>query len=176
MQPNTIMNGPAAPLRQLQPTGSSVDSLQRNHPSATQRLDAVPDGFICLDPASCLVARFNRVSELVGAIYGGAPGAVRARLLEHLLRPISPYALIGIPRTRGVFAQIRARNAEWQGFRVEPADITSVQVRDVVALIDWMQQLRPAAIPDLIALAQATAALADCQAVAALVALRDTQS
>jgi hypothetical protein len=121
------------------------------------------------------VSRSDLISRLVGEIYDEAPEKLRARLLEHLLRPVSPYTLIAIPGAGGLFAQIRGRNAEWQGFRVEPADIAKVAVCDVTALLEWLQRLRTDSIPGLVALVKASPALAECPAAMALLALHDPQ-
>jgi hypothetical protein len=120
-------------------------------------------------------SRSDLISALAGEIYGDAPEKLRARLLELLLHPISPYALMAIPGSGGLFAQIRGRNAEWQGFQVEPADITRVGVDDVTVLVEWLLRLGTDPTPRLVALVKSSSTLADCQAVSTLLALHDPQ-
>jgi hypothetical protein len=121
--------------------------------------------------ASALMQR--RISGLAGQAYEDAPATVRAQLLEKLLRPMSPYTLISV--AGGVFAQIKGRNAEWQGFRVRDEDIGNVNGHDVAALVDRVQQLNGDAVDGLARVMEASPALADSAAASALIALVQQQ-
>lgn len=55
------------------------------------------------------------IPQLVGAAYGAAPPEVRARMLEHLMRPLGVLSLAAV--ARGAFAKIRFRSgwlSAWQ--------------------------------------------------------------
>ena len=117
--------------------------------------------------ATALVLR--QISGLAGQAYNDAPASVRAQLLEALLRPMSPYGLISV--AGGVFAQIKGRNAEWQGFRVRVEDIASVDARAVAALVNRVHQKNSDAFDDMVEVVEASPALAGSAAASALVTL-----
>ena len=155
----------------MTPAGT-VNMLHDSPVGVPGRLPA-PQALLSLQASSTVAAQDRPLGRLVGEVYEDAPVEVRARLLEELLRPMSPYALIGIPGAGAIFAQIRSRNAEWQGFRVETGDIARVQAQEVAALVDWVQRVRASTLRGIVTIVRESPALAGCQAASALLALSD---
>jgi len=124
--------------------------------------------------SSASAVRLRRISGLAGQAYEQAPPCIRAQMLEKLLRAMSPYALISV--AGGVFAQIKGRNAEWQGFRIRPEDIAGVDAHHIAALVDLVQQVNSDAIESMGRVMEASPALADSGAASALIALLSRQN
>jgi hypothetical protein len=77
------------------------------------------------------------ISHLLGQVYASAPPAERSRLLGHLLRPLSLLSLAAV--ANGIFSEIRLRSGWTDQIRLE--DAQNVQVNDVIALVDYVQQV-----------------------------------
>jgi hypothetical protein len=77
------------------------------------------------------------IPELVGKIYEAAPIAERCRMLEHLMKPLSALALVGV--CNGIFAKIWFRSG-WHEVHIWPEDAQTVQGIDVTSLADYVQQ------------------------------------
>jgi hypothetical protein len=87
------------------------------------------------------------IAELVGRVYEAAPAPERSRLLEQLLRPLSVLSLVAV--AGGVFASLRFRSG-WQDFHVRIEDTHSVHAVDVIALVDFVQQVSTEAVDGLV--------------------------
>lgn len=77
------------------------------------------------------------ISHLLGQVYESAPPAERSHLLEYLLRPLSLLSLAAV--ADGIFAEIRLRSGWTDQIRLE--DAQNVHVNDVIALVDYVQQV-----------------------------------
>jgi hypothetical protein len=86
------------------------------------------------------------VPNLIGQVFESAPPSVRARMLEHLMRPLGILSLMAI--ANGVFASIRLRNGSIEP-KVGLEDASAIQPGDVVKLADWVQQVSVEAIDGL---------------------------
>lgn len=86
------------------------------------------------------------VPQLIGQVYEAAPPSLRARMLEHLMRPLGILSLMTI--ANGVFASIRLRNPSAEPM-VGPDDASAIQPSDVVKLANWVQQVSADAIAGL---------------------------
>ena len=78
------------------------------------------------------------IPELVAEVYEAAPAVERGYLLEQLLRPLGVLSLLGI--AGGVFANIRFRSG-WQEMHVRLEDIQNVHAAQVIALVDYAQEV-----------------------------------
>lgn len=87
------------------------------------------------------------IAELVGKIYRDAPLVERTHLLEQLLKPLGVLSFLTV--ANGIFAQFRFRR-EWPQVKVQPDDLLTVQAGDVVALVDYLQQVSVMAIDNLV--------------------------
>jgi hypothetical protein len=76
--------------------------------------------------------------QLVAEVYESAPVTLRAQLLEQLMKPLGVLALVAI--SNGIFAKIRFQSG-WPSMRVSFEDAQSVQAKDVVALVERVQQV-----------------------------------
>ncbi len=119
--------------------------------------------------SSASAVLLRQISGLAGQAYADSPAGVRAQLLENLLRPMTPYSLISV--AGGVFAQIKGRNAEWQGFRIRAEDIADVGAHDVAALVGRVHHVNGDAIDGLVKVMEASPMLARSRAASALIAL-----
>lgn len=86
------------------------------------------------------------IAQLVGQVYETAPAAEKSRLLEHLLRPLGVLALVAL--ANGIFAKIRFRGG-WPDIHVRLEDAQNVQASDVIALVDYVQQVSVQAVDGL---------------------------
>jgi hypothetical protein len=78
------------------------------------------------------------ISHLLGQVYEAAPPAEQSRLLEHLLRPLSLLSLAAV--ANGIFAEIRFCST-WPDLQVRLVEAQNVHVSDVIALVDYVQQV-----------------------------------
>lgn len=106
------------------------------------------------------------IAQLVGQVYETAPAAARSRLLEQLLRPLGVLALVAL--ANGVFAKIRFRGG-WPDIHVRLEDAQNVQVSDVIALVDYVQQVSVQAVDGLAQVLAATPTMATSAATVLLV-------
>lgn len=132
--------------------------------------EQIVDAYAMAAPAT----RRRLIAELVGQLYEHSPATVRSRLLEKLLRPMSVFTLISI--ANGQFAQIKMRNAEWQGFQLRTEDIRGISANDVIALVDRVQQVGDDAIQSLAVVIRETPSLAETAAAKTLLMLAATRS
>lgn len=108
------------------------------------------------------------IAQLVAQVYESAPPALRSRLLEHLLRPLGVLALIAV--ANGIFAKIRFRSG-WPDMHVQLEDAQSVQASDMVALVDYVQQVSVESVDGLARMLTASPVMAGSAAAALLVTL-----
>ena len=93
----------------------------------------------------CQVAEIS-IAQLVGQVYESAPPAERSRLLEHLMRPLGVLSLVAV--ANGIFASIRFRSG-WPDMHVLLEDAQHVQARDVITLVNHVQQVSMHAVDGL---------------------------
>lgn len=106
-------------------------------------------------PGAALLAGVNQgdsqsdemmIPRLVGQVYEAAPAIERGRLLEQLLRPLGLLSLAAI--ADGVFASPRIR-AGWQDFHFLRDDMQRIDMSDVIALVEYVQQVSIDAVDSL---------------------------
>lgn len=110
----------------------------------------------------------HMIAELVGKIYRDAPLAVRRHLLEHLLKPLGVLSFLTV--ANGIFARFRF-GSTWPTLGGQPDDLLSVQDDDVVALVDYVQQVSAMAIDNLVQQIAHEPRIAGSTAVAVLLTL-----
>jgi hypothetical protein len=86
------------------------------------------------------------IPRLVGKVYQSASPVERAHLLEPLLRPLGALSLLAI--ANGIFASIRFRSG-WPDVQVRLEDIQNVRGADVIALVEYAQQVSIEAVDGL---------------------------
>jgi hypothetical protein len=106
------------------------------------------------------------VAQLVGQVYALAPVVERRRMLEHLLKPLGVLSLLAV--ANGIFANIRFRSG-WPDMRVALEDVQHVQVNDVIALVDRVQQVSVESLDGLAQIVRGSAVMASSAAAALLV-------
>ena len=106
--------------------------------------------------------------KLIGEVYESAPPKLRARILEHLMRPLGILGLMAI--ANGVFASIRLRSG-LADYRIGPEEASAIEPSDVVKLADWAQQVSSDAINGLSQLVSASPGLTTSAAAALLVSM-----
>lgn len=110
----------------------------------------------------------EEIAGLVGRVYASAPAEAKAPLLELLIRPLGPLALLAV--AGGVFAGFRVRGG-WRELQVHAEELQGVQPHDVVALADYAQQVSTEVLDGLSRWLAASPLLAGSAAAAALGAL-----
>jgi hypothetical protein len=118
------------------------------------------------DPAAGEPASDETIARLVGMVYECAPLEERGRVLDQLLRPLGVLSLFAV--SGGLFARLRLRGG-WEHFHVRADDLQGVHASDVVALVDYVQQVSVDAVDGLAQLL-ATSPRATGSAAAALLA------
>jgi hypothetical protein len=108
------------------------------------------------------------IPQLVGEVFEAAPAVERGRLLEQLLRPLGVLSRFAV--ADGVFAAIRFRGG-WQDFRVRLEDVQSVRSRDVISLVEYVQQVSVEVVDGLARTLTASPMLAGSAAAVLLVAV-----
>jgi hypothetical protein len=108
------------------------------------------------------------IAHLVGAVYDGAPFEERRRLLDQLLQPLGVLSLFAV--AGGLFAKLRLRGG-WENFSVRPEDLQIVHASDVVALVDYVQQVSVDAVDGLAQVLSASPLMTGSAAAALLVTL-----
>ncbi len=88
----------------------------------------------------------HTVPTLIGQVYETAPPSLRARMLEHLMRPLGILSLMAI--ANGVFASIRLRHSSIEP-KVGLDEVLAIQSSDVVKLAGWVQQVSAEALDGL---------------------------
>ena len=80
------------------------------------------------------------VPVLVAALYDEAPVGLRQRLLNHLLRPLGPLALVAV--AAGAFARLLPTE-RWSGVQVRVDDVLGIRADQVLDLTLYVQQKAP---------------------------------
>jgi hypothetical protein len=106
------------------------------------------------------------IAQLVGQVYASAPPSVRSRLLEHLIKPLGVLSLAVV--ANGIFASIRFRSS-WPELKVRLEDVQAVQPRDVIALVNSVQQVSSHAVDGLAHLLAGSPVMASSAAASVLV-------
>lgn len=81
--------------------------------------------------------------ELVSAVYAVAPAPLRVRLLERLVRPLGPLALVAI--AGGAFAHLLYRLRR-NAAPISPDDANRVTSQQVLELTNYLEQCSPEAL------------------------------
>lgn len=81
------------------------------------------------------------LAPLVAEFYAEAPAAVRVNLLQALLRPVGPLALVAI--AAGAFARLLPHTQRWQGAQVTPDDARWIGPEHVFELARYLEQKSP---------------------------------
>ena len=105
---------------------------------------------------------------LVGRAYAASPLTVRKSLLEQLIRSVGVLGLVTV--AGGVFAKIRLRGG-WPDIAVGLDDLKDIQTSDVVALVDYVQQVSTVALADAVQLMASNPALTSSGAMAVLMSI-----
>ena len=106
------------------------------------------------------------IPQLVGQVYASAPSSERSRLVEYLLRPLGVLSVAGV--ANGIFAKVLFRGG-WQDVHVRTDDLQDVRASDVIALVDYAQQVSVEAVDGLAQLLAASPMMASSAAAALLV-------
>lgn len=77
---------------------------------------------------------------LVAALYDEAPAGLRQRLLNHLLRPVGPLALVAV--AAGAFAWLLPTE-RWTRVQVRMDDVLNIRADQVLELASYVQQKAP---------------------------------
>lgn len=120
------------------------------------------------DPPAGESASDETIARLVGTVYECAPPEERGRVLDQLLRPLGVLSLFAI--SGGLFARLRLRGG-WENFHVRLDDLQGVRASDVVALVDYVQQVSVDAVDGLAQLLATSPGVAGSAAATVLVAL-----
>jgi hypothetical protein len=108
------------------------------------------------------------IAQLVGQVYELAPPAERRRLLEHLIKPLGVLSLVAV--ANGIFASIRFRSG-WPDLHVRVEDAQNVQARDVITLVNYVQQVSVHAVDSLAHLLAASPVMTGSAATTLLITL-----
>jgi hypothetical protein len=79
-----------------------------------------------------------QIARLVAQVYEAAPPELRVNLLEQLLKPLGVLSLMAI--ADGLFAKIRF-NSGWPNMPIRFEDAQKVHAKDVIALVERVQQV-----------------------------------
>ena len=115
-----------------------------------------------------LPASNETIALLVGEVYERAPLEERSRVIDQLLQPLGVLSLFAV--AGGLFAKIRLRGG-WENFSVRPEDLQNVRASDVIALVDYVQQVSVEAVDGLAQMLAASPLMAGSAAAALLVTL-----
>jgi hypothetical protein len=107
----------------------------------------------------------SMLNLLVGGAYEASPLPVRKSLLEQLIRSVGVLGLVTV--AGGVFAEIRLRGG-WPNVLVNSDDLQMIKRADVVALVDYVQQVSAGALVDVVQMLTSNPALTGSGAVAVL--------
>jgi hypothetical protein len=117
--------------------------------------------------------REANVPVLVAAVYDEASVGLRQRLLNHLLRPVGPLALVAV--ATGAFASLLPHE-RWSGAYAQLDDVLRIRPDQVLDLTRYVQQKSPEMLlrlPEIIA--SSPVALGTLSGVLLLTALRARQ-
>ena len=82
----------------------------------------------------------GNVPVLVAALYDEAPASLRQRLLNHLLRPVGPLALVAV--AAGAFARLLPAE-RWTSAQVQLDDVWAIRPEQVLDLARYVEQKAP---------------------------------
>ncbi len=108
------------------------------------------------------------IPQLVGQFFVSAPSSERSRLIEYLLRPLGVLSVAGV--ANGIFAKVLFRRG-FQDLHVRADDFQDVHASDVIALVDYAQQVSVEAVDGLAQLLAVSPLIATSAAAALLVSL-----
>jgi hypothetical protein len=126
-----------------------------------------------LESAPLPEPREANVPALVAALYDEAPVGLRQRLVNHLLRPLGPLALVAV--ATGAFARLLP-SERWNGAQAQLDDVLMIRADQVLDLARYVQQKSPEMLwrlPEVIA--TSPVALGTLSGVLLLTALRARQ-
>lgn len=112
--------------------------------------------------------RSRMLNLLVGRAYAASPLGVRKSLLEQLIRSVGVLGLVTV--AGGVFAKIRLRGS-WPDIAVRLDDLQEIQTSDVIALVDYVQQVSAGALTHAVQLMASNPALTSSGAMAVLMSI-----
>jgi hypothetical protein len=99
----------------------------------------------------------TQIAQLVAQIYETAPPELRINLLEQLLKPLGVLSLVAI--ADGIFAKIRFSSG-WPDLTIRFEDAQKVQAKDVIALVERVQQVSVSSVDGLVKLLAASPVMA----------------
>lgn len=141
---------------------AASDSL---HPTTPFRVDVLVKQVY---DSSSPKLKSRMLNLLVGRAYEASPLQVKKSLLEQLIRSVGVLGLVGV--AGGVFAKIRLRGA-WPDIAVRLDDLQDIRTADVVALVDYVQQVSAGALSHAVQLLASNPALAGSGAMAVLISI-----
>jgi hypothetical protein len=100
------------------------------------RMNAAPD----TRPDDAPADAQGNVPVLVAALYDEAPASLRQRLLNHLLRPVGPLALVAV--AAGAFARLLPPE-RWSSAQVQLDDVWAIRPEQVLDLARYVEQKAP---------------------------------
>lgn len=136
--------------------------MQKKEPLHTATTIASPDLGL---PAQTTA---DLLPVLVAQVYEEATPALRGRLLEHLLKPLSLLSLAAV--ANGLFARITFGNG-WALRQVSSEDASMVDSSDVMALVVHVQQVSVQAVESLSKIITSSPVLTSSAAAAMLLTL-----
>jgi hypothetical protein len=104
------------------------------------RMDITPPIDAAAAAAGLPEPREANVPVLVAALYDEAPVGLRQRLLNHLLGPVGPLALVAL--ATGAFARLLPAE-RWSGAHARLDDVLSIRADQVLDLARYVQQKSP---------------------------------
>lgn len=146
----------------------SPDVPEKTCPSASH--DALPIEVLVkqvYDAASPPVKN-RMLNLLLGRAYEASPLQVRKSLLELLIRSVGVLGLVSV--AGGVFAKIRLRGG-WPDIAVRLEDLQEIRTADVVALVDYVQQVSSGALIHAVQLLASNPGLTTSGAMAVLMSI-----
>ena len=108
------------------------------------------------------------VPALVAQVYAEAPPALRSRLLESLLRPLSLLSLVAV--ANGAFAKL-ALPQGWPRLPLSVDDAHRIDTKDLIALVNHVQQVSGPAVEELSRIVSSNGMLGSSAAAAMLITL-----
>jgi hypothetical protein len=149
---------------------------------ADDAIELTSEGAVPLSPSSIPVEKLitevyeaspenvkkDMLNLLVVGAYEASPPLLRKSLLEQLIRSVGVLGLVTV--AGGVFAEIRLRES-WPNGLVNSRDLQIIRKADVLALVDYVQQVSSSAIADVVQMLVNNPALTGSGAVAVLASI-----
>jgi len=108
------------------------------------------------------------IAQLVGQVYEIAPPAERRRLLEHLIKPLGVLSLVAV--ANGIFASLRFQSG-WPDMQTRVEDAQRIHARDVIALVNYVQQVSAHAVDGLASVLASSPVMTGSAAASVLITL-----